>query len=139
MAPGAVTVCSPNINQTDPHSRTKERETIPWIQPQQKKEGLSANKQRRYLGKCSLPRQTMFTLTLTVQSQEGAWASHCVRERCPFQPLENKGDHRLFRRSSSWGEDPERTGFRSHLQGLPIYFQGVPSVLLLKITGRIHA
>lgn len=41
MAPGAVTLPSPNINQTDTHSRTKERQAIPWMQSQEGKEGLS--------------------------------------------------------------------------------------------------
>lgn len=54
MAPGAVTIYSPNINQTDPHSGTKDREAIPWIQPQEKKEGLSV-KTERVSGKMQSP------------------------------------------------------------------------------------
>lgn len=35
----AVAMQSPNFNQTDPHSRTKERQASPWMKPQEKKQG----------------------------------------------------------------------------------------------------
>lgn len=114
MPPGAVTVYSPNLNQTDPHSKTKEREAVPGYNPNRKKQGLSVKDWEGIWENAVSPGKWC----LLWQSKPRKGPGHptaCFWERCQFQPLENRGDYRLFRRSSRRGEGRIQKGLASSL------------------------
>lgn len=140
MAPGAVTIPSPNINQTDAHSRTKERQAIPWMQSQAGKVGLSVKTER-------VSREMQSTEANDVYSEpHGPKPGRALA--IPLNPLEKGASFNLWRievTANSVNEVvvEERTEYRKHwtkvLKGrLASNFHGVPSIPVLKITVRIN-